>query len=280
MGSVIEIETGRSGYRALLDHVLKNGKSRNPRDIPTLDAGWTTIVVNDPSEMLPVAVGRKLNPAIAAAEALQLIGGFSDPGLMFRIAPQFMKYAEMDTFRFHGAYGERIARGPHGHQLVDVWQKLTADPNTRQAVITLWDPELDNNTFPTPRDIPCTCALHFAIIDGCLDMNVMMRSSDVWRGIPYDFFQFGQVQHTLAHVLAVPVGTYRHTSYSFHLYESDLDLVENVTAPTATGPFQPRGVAHQFDTMFSVLQRARTLTYANVPSPNDSEQWYHRSLGR
>src|SRR5690606_21896038 len=111
--------------------------------------------------------GRNLNQAISAAEAVQLIGGFSAPGILLRISNRFRQFMNGDGF--HGAYGSRIRM-----QIPSIVTKLQRDVNTRQAVATLWDPQLDN--LSGMSDYPCTVALQFEIRDGRLCMNTIMRS--------------------------------------------------------------------------------------------------------
>lgn len=272
MTALIEVETGRLGYHEVVQHVLKNGRPRNPRGLQTYDAGWTTVVIHDPSDQLPLGVGRNLSRAVAAAEAVQLIGGFSAPELLFRISPNFRRFAQPDTQRFHGAYGERIK-----NQLACVLNKLHRDPDTRQAVVTLWDPWLDN--LHDRRDYPCTVALRASITDGRLDLDVLMRSNDVVLGFPYDIFQFGQLQATLARLLDLPLGVYRHTAWSLHLYETDLDAARRVAAaPPGRPEVQPAGVGRPGDPLREVGIRALQLSTGRVADPTESEKWYAGAL--
>lgn len=265
----IEIETGRLGYRDVIQYVLKNGKYRSPRGIQTLDAGPTTILVADTTDALPMGCGRGLKQVIGAVEAVQLIGSFSDPGLTFFASPNFMDFAE-DDGQFYGAYGRRI-----GYQLNNVAFKLENDPDTRQAVITLWDPTFDNS--PGKRDYPCTVALHFAIIDNKLEMTTTMRSNDVWLGFPYDIFQFTQLQWSLARALRISPGIYRHTAWSFHMYATDFASAENIFVPDRNAVMSeyPLGIGDDGDGISKIKQRARQLPYVPPFKLTKSEQWYY-----
>ena len=84
----------------------KMGELVAPRDQPTREVLGATIVVEDPTNVLPIGVTRNAHLPIAAAEALQLIGGVSHPELMCRIASKFPNF--MDGGVFHGAYGPRV----------------------------------------------------------------------------------------------------------------------------------------------------------------------------
>lgn len=277
MTSLLSIRSGRSGYHEVVQHVLKYGRRRAPRGLATLDAGWVTVEMHDPADSLPLDCGRGLSPAIAAVEAVQLIGGFSDPALTVRVGPRFERFVESDTHQFHGAYGVRV-----GNQIACALTRLRADPDSRQAVITLWDPWLDN--VPGKRDYPCTVALRLSLWNDRLDLDVVMRSNDCFLGAPYDWWQFSQLQLTCARVLDVPAGVYRHTAWSLHIYESDVERAEAVTAPTSpmvwsTG-IRPMGLGRPGDSIHAVALRARALAGHGQPltDPTISEEWYRDRL--
>lgn len=265
---VIEIENGISGYKSLVDLVLHHGKKRNPRGIATFDAGPVTVIMRKTNHSLPLHTGRNVNRKIGAAEAVQLIGGFSFPNLLFWASPNFKRFVEPDG-RFWGAYGNRI-----NGQLDHIITKLKLDVDTRQAVVTLWDPYRDNQSGK--KDYPCTVMLHFAIIDAVLEMTVTMRSQDVWLGTPYDWFQFTQLQHTVARMLHVHPGTYRHITLSTHLYESNLKDMAHFGAAVDPNEWewQPEGIGRPGDSPSVVRGRARALVDNRITDPTESERWY------
>jgi hypothetical protein len=59
-----------------------------------------------------------------------------------------------------------------------------------------------------------------------------MRANDAWKGFPNDVFQFTQLQCTAARCLGVGFGTYFHHATSFHLYETDLEKVDQLIDAT------------------------------------------------
>lgn len=214
----------QNGYVDIVATVCEQGTPVAPRGQATREVLGATIVLTDPRRSLPIGVGRKLNPAIAAVEALQLIGGVSHPELMVRVAKNFDQFR--DGGAFHGAYGPRIRA-----QLPRAVDRLLLDPDTRQAVVTIWDPALDAHVEGL-HDYPCTIALQWMIRDGKLDAHTFMRSNDVWWGLAYDAFQFCQLQFTVAHALRLPVGTYYHHANSLHVYERDFAAIENLRQRT------------------------------------------------
>lgn len=267
----IEVPSGRLGYREVVNKVVECGRRRAPRGIKTFDLGWVTVVLQSPFDALPLGVGRNLNTAIAAAEAVQLIGAFSDPDLLLRASPNFERFREPDG-SFHGAYGRRME-----YQLLHVVNRLREDPDTRRAVINLWDGHLDN--APGKNDYPCTVALGFGIVDDHLEMYTVMRSNDVWLGAPYDWFQFTQLQLTVARMLGVEPGPYHHTAWSLHLYESDLEKVGRLTE---AGEFPDDVDAIGFGTLnvdpLKTMSRLRRLPYEALEVMTPTERWYREQL--
>lgn len=282
MAIVIQADNGREAYVQALAAVKVGGRPRNPRGRKTLDAGLVIIELVEPYGALPTGLGRDLNPAIGAAEALQLIAGVSNPGLMLRISPKFSEYTDEaalgipETAYFHGAYGRRI-----GLQATEVVRKLTDDPSTRQAVITLWDPTEDN--IRGKRDYPCTVMLQFEVNDGRLCMNTVMRSNDAWLGLPYDMFQFTQLQLTIARCLRREPGWYRHTALSLHIYEEDIDKASQVYWSESTGAGTiPSGIgSYESHDIYDAMKRARRILGGlALSSPTASERWYFDQLQR
>jgi thymidylate synthase len=274
--AIIPVRTFRRDYRKILDFVATASISRSPRGVPTRDAGFVVLEIQSPLDVLATGIGRKLSPAVAAAEAIQLIGAFSDPELTVKASPQFQRYRENEG-HFHGAYGTRIGR--QVHQAV---AKLREDPETRQAVITLWDPTEDNK--PNRRDYPCTVMIQFEVLRKRLCMNVVMRSNDAWRGLPYDVFQFNQLQWTVAHALELMPGLYRHTALSLHLYEDDVVAVEGVQAAPATEPTgrEPVGFMdpHGVNNVWNACKRAHFVAVRQATNLTLTEQWYDDVLPR
>lgn len=268
----------RSGYLDLVTLVRERGERVVPRGQPTRELREVIIQLVDPYDALPVGVGRRPNLAIAAAEAIQLVGAFSNAPMMTRIAPAFKQFLEPGGF-FHGAYGRRIQR-----QLAVVWQRLSADPDSRQAIATLWDSKRDMQ--PDRLDYPCTLSLTFLIRHGKLELHTTMRSNDVWLGVAYDFFQFTQLQLTMARALGRRPGPYFHHAVSLHAYERDFERMDKLHEPTLDASnrlISGFGPDVGYPVMVSsAMERARLIagvaTHDSTIELTSSERWYADTL--
>jgi thymidylate synthase len=105
-------------------------------------------------------------------------------------------------------------------QLDRIIDKLHADKNTRQAVISIYDgKEIDTYQY----DTPCTLSLHFQIVENKLCMTVNMRSNDLWFGFCNDQYCFSKLQELIANELKINVGWYYHFASNLHLYSNFLN---------------------------------------------------------
>ena len=59
--------------------------------------------------------------------------------------------------------------------------------------------------------------------DNKLEWTQIMRSNDIYLGLPYNLIQFTSLQEIIAGWLKINVGSYCHYSDSLHLYHKDLN---------------------------------------------------------
>jgi len=262
------------GYASLGDELMRKGEIVDGARLGdertrTREILGYTFELTCPDLALPVGTGRKVNVGIAAIEALQLVGGWSDPALTVRVAPQMANY--MDAGVFHGAYGLRCAS-----QVEAAIRRLTDDRTSRQALVTIWDPLRDMNDGP--RDLPCTITLQWLLRGDLLHAVTYMRSNDFWWGLAYDAFQFSQLQCSIAAHLGVGVGRYHHHVGSFHAYERDWENIAGLTeAPTDSHPAVEHGLHSPGDTWADVRARTRAIaTGADV----EGHDWYQRAMAK
>jgi hypothetical protein len=221
----IKIENNHTGYKDIINFLMTKGEEQNSRNGKTIELEDVVIEVANPTITAANGVRPYYSPEIGLVEGLQLISGVSDSALTAQIQPNFRNYMEDDTGKFWGAYGPRIV-----NQLPIIIERLREDPDTRQAVITLWDPEFD--AHGGKKDHPCTSLFNFRIRDGKLNMSTFMRSNDAIHGWTFDLIQFSMLMQSMAVELDVEVGTYSHHVGSFHIYEPHwhvaADIINNV----------------------------------------------------
>ncbi len=178
-----------------------------------------------------------INPAYAFAELIWTMNGREDSAFLTYFNSKLPELAG-DGPTFHGAYGRRLRTHLGFDQFVRAYHALKNDPDTRQVVLQIWDGKIDLPTDdgkPTAPDIPCNLISLLKVRNGRLEWTQVMRSNDIFRGIPYDFVQFTCMQEIMAGWLGIPVGTYCHVSDSLHAYVKDLP---KILAATRISPEQ------------------------------------------
>ncbi|SBW24236.1 putative methyltransferase [Candidatus Protofrankia californiensis] len=228
--------------------VLSGGQPVAPRDVPTLEVLGASLTLTDPRRRLvDVPPARVINPAFAVAEAMWIVSGSDDPWI-YLYNERLADYA--DDGRLMGAYGPRMRRW-HGttDQLALAREALTDDPETRRAVIQLYDPAADARGY---KDVPCTLGYRFFLRDGLLHMHTTMRSQDLWLGFCYDIFTATILQELLAGWLGTGLGSYRLSVDSLHLYAHDVPKARQIPADADPGP-QMTPLAIPWQTLDDVL---------------------------
>lgn len=219
-------------YPSVVAAVLDAGEDANPRGTKTRECSPAIIEIRDTRNPLITSFGRPVNVAFALAEVLWILGGRDDLWFLHKFNGQIQNYSD-DGVRFNAAYGRRM-RGLYGQdQLLNLVETLREDPDSRQAVIGLWDPNADRNftIFPdgdsggphVTKDRACNVIGHAMIRDGRLNWYQHLRSNDALWGVPYNWMQWLHVQRFAADRLGVPVGSYFHMADSLHVYDHQYD---------------------------------------------------------
>lgn len=238
-----------------LDLLRVFGRPSSPRGVDTRELRWQSFAVAHPLTFPLQVGGRKFADSVAVLEATSLVGQFSVPELFTERVAKFQEFTDGGVF--HGSYGQRI----HG-RLSDLVALLRRDPDSRQAVLTIYDSRSDLGAAKT--DIPCTLTVQFMTSGRHLEMHVSMRSNDAWLGTPYDLQQFSVLQASVAQALGLIPGTYVHTVGSFHLYDRDTEraaMVSRLSAPAAPMSFPLWGCG---DDIGDISRRARDLALGRI----------------
>lgn len=269
----------RTNYSWICKNVLEQGRVVRPRGYETREILGHTIYMDDLQNAMPIGCGRDLKPAIGAAEALLLCGGIASPSLLISVSKAFQRF--LDGGQLHGAYGPRVRP-----QLPRVVERLQADPDSRQAFVSIWNGAYDGDDT---RDLPCTVSFNFHIRDGRLVMHSHMRSQDVFLGLAYDCWFFGQLAMTVARALRLEPEETRliHHVDSFHAYARDFEAIERLhefdpdavteqESVLALGDDNPSGFGFDGEgTISDYMQRARDLYNGGGPTfLTESEIWY------
>jgi len=182
----------------------------------------STIAISEPRQRWVASRQPALNVAFALAEIIWIVRGRNDSAFLNYFNRELPKYAGKGD-RYHGAYGHRLRFAFGIDQLERAYTSLRNNPESRQIVLQMWNPVLDfpdDRGNPASPDIPCNVAAFLKVRDGKLEWMQIMRSNDVYRGLPYNIVQFTTLQEVIAGWLDLDLGQYHHLSDSLHVYEN------------------------------------------------------------
>lgn len=194
------------------------------RGVEVVSRGIATIEVPGPVATTYVTPQRRVlfdevrdaNPFFHLFESLWVLSGCDNVALPAFFLPSITRFSD-NGVTFHGAYGRRLRNWYGVDQLKRVVRLLSNRPDTRQAVISIWDPALDLGA--STKDMPCNDMVMFSIRNDALNMTVCNRSNDViWGAYGANAVQFSVLQEWVAVAVGANVGTYTQVSNSYHVY--------------------------------------------------------------
>jgi len=232
MFSVVDGNSADQVWRRLVALVLDPNKSRSQasRLTPTREVLHVAISVSDPRQRWVVCRQPALNVAFALAEVVWIVNGRRDLAFLKFWNTKLPGYVGSEP-KLHGAYGYRLRRHLELDQLERAYQALANESDTRQVVLQIWDSRIDipnPNGKPASKDIPCNVVSMPKIRAGRLEWLQIVRSNDLFLGVPYNLVQFTSLHEIMAGWLGVEVGTYNQISDSLHIYDSDEEKIRKL----------------------------------------------------
>jgi len=188
--------------------------------------GGTAFRVDLRDGLLPTVGFRKTFPKSAAAEVAWYLQGEQDATFIRKYAPLWDKFVEPigDVEGVKAAYGYRW-RSHFGRDQIRLAVKaLKRDPSDRRCYVSAWDPAEDGLGEVGQRNVPCPAAFTFSVLGGELHSSIILRSSDVFVGLPYDVMGHALLMDAVAHELRLRPGVMHVTLAHAHLYESHWEL--------------------------------------------------------
>ncbi|RAG86231.1 thymidylate synthase [Streptacidiphilus pinicola] len=250
----VEAASANELFTRACSAVLEHGRAVKPRGMATTEVIGAHLTLTQPRRrMVHLPPARVLNAAFAAAEAVWILSG-SDAPWIYTYNQRMAQYTDAGVLL--GAYGPRMRAWRKGLDEVDqidhVRRTLLADPDSRRALVQLYNPARD---IPGHSDVPCTLGYRFYLRDGRLEMHTTMRSQDLWLGFCYDIFTATILHELMAHWIGAELGEYHHHADSLHLYQQNIaDALALLSAPQPSRAMEPLGVPWEtFDALMEQI---------------------------
>lgn len=254
--------------------LMLTGRTQSSRLGPTKELVNVTLSISNPVDRM--VFSRPINPAFALAEVIWILSGSDDLAFLTAWNSRMRRYADSPNEWLYGAYGRRLGVWlPLGesaaarlsgsgkwsplNQLKQASEALSEDPNSRQIVVQIWDPEKD---LPNPRvrsrDVPCNLSGQALLRGGRLSWTQYMRSTDLVWGLPYNVIQWTTIQEVVAGWLGVPLGEFTLVTTSLHAYrehwrEIDSWISGPATLPASPPPRLPRLSYNDWELQFAIV---------------------------
>lgn len=218
--------------QVLCRDLLEKGQEVESRAGNTKELTFVNIELTHPMEREVLLPSRKASYPSQIAETMWVLAGRNDMQFLAKYLPRAKEFSD-DGLVWRAGYGPRLRNA--GLRINDdiydprfaiesvdpLWsvvELLRRDPETRQAVISIWNNHLDSGA--QSLDIPCNNWLHFLARDGRLNLHVATRSNDIiwgWSGI--NQFEWSSLLQLVAELTGLEVGSLHFAISSLHLYE-------------------------------------------------------------
>jgi thymidylate synthase len=185
-----------------------------------------TVTYEKPKERVLFLEARDANPFLHVFESLWMLAGRQDVESLSYYSSQMREYSN-DGLTLSGAYGHRWRHfySSSGDmydeidQLEIIINHLRKNPDSRRAVLQMWNPYDDLLNLETSKDICCNVSAFFSISNGKLDITVCNRSNDViWGMLGANAVHFSFLQEYVAIALGLEVGVYNQFTSNAHIY--------------------------------------------------------------
>jgi thymidylate synthase len=158
----------------------------------------------------------------------EIIRTHADPERLAWMRANFTDHARVMDLGDADSYATRLFDYEHSgrDQVAWVIDRLRADPSSRSATITTFQPHTDT-TY-----IPCVSMLDFWLPDGAVELVAYAHSIDFGAKGYGNLVELASLQRHVADALGAPVGRLVMTVKSAHVYETELEYVKGVLADT------------------------------------------------
>ena len=233
----INCDSLNEGYQYLIHALQVAGKQSLGRQQGAIhELLDVELVLSDPRKSVLSLPIRNMSRRYAAGELLCYIRGTNKKEDFEFYSKSWSKLANPDG-TINSAYGHRMFHpvfdGNTETRFHYALTQLLENSDTKNAIIMLRD---DSDLHPAhQKDRCCTLCLCFNIRDGKLNCRTIMRSQDLWLGLPYDVFCFTRLMQIMLYNYnsacekgkEVQLGTYTHQVLNLHLYERDWQKVQD-----------------------------------------------------
>ena len=224
-------------YRSLVNDILQSGNSREDRTgTGTISLFDRTISCNLQTEF-PLLTGKMVPLRLVAEELFWFIRGQTDAKILQdkgvhiwdqNSSKEFLQgrgldYEEGNIGPGYGYQWRTWGGDSSKDQIQEVIHLLTSDPTSRRIIVSAWNvSDLDKMALP-----PCHLLFQFYTrqsgVRTFLDCKVIMRSTDVMLGLPFNMASYALLTIMLSMVVGMEPGILSISMGDTHIYMNHID---------------------------------------------------------
>lgn len=141
---------------------------------------------------------------------------YVNPGKAWELRKEIWKEFLNEKGRFDYSYNNRMFLSIH-----EVIRELKKNPDSRQAIISIWDARIDPFELGGKRRIPCSMYYQLMVRDGRVNIIYNQRSADVITHFGNDVYLAWQLMEYIAREIDLRPGFLFHNIGSLHAYKKD-----------------------------------------------------------
>jgi thymidylate synthase len=212
LGIQIEAETIGAAWLAVAQRILAEGTDSTYDAAPILELERVTLSIARPASADPI------------------VNGLGDAERLAWMHANFTDHALVTALGDARSYASRLYDyGESGRDQVQwVIERLRADPTSRSATITTFEPLLDS-TY-----IPCVSLLDFWIPEGALEAIVYAHSIDFGAKGYGNLVELAYLMERVSEGVGVGIGRLDFVVKSAHIYAPDFALMRDVAGSGAS----------------------------------------------
>src|SRR5947209_4754305 len=203
MTQTVSVETLGAAWIDVAARILRHGRRTTYDGLPIVELAQVTLEVAAPDPSDPI------------------IAEYADPERLAWMHANFTDHTRVAALGDADSYATRLydyARSGRD-QIAWVIERLRADPLSRSATITTFQP-LTDTTY-----IPCISLLDFWLAARGLELVVYAHSLDFGKKAYGNLVELARLQEHVAAELGVPVGRLVIHAKSAHVYEPEWELM-------------------------------------------------------
>lgn len=153
----------------------------------------------------------------ADAEFMERISpDYVNPGHAWKLRERIWKEFLNEQGRFDYSYNNRMHLS-----LNCTINELRRNPDSRQAIINVWDPQIDPPNLGGKRRVPCSMYYQILVRNDQVDIIYNQRSADMVVHFGNDVYLAWQLMLHVSHQIDIDSGHLYHNIGSLHSYKKD-----------------------------------------------------------